>query len=48
MLSETKQPYAFPLVVQVGEGEPVAVDLPLDQVALDRLAALVQRVCLDA
>ncbi|WP_097182581.1 hypothetical protein [Blastococcus haudaquaticus] len=45
VLSETKKPYVFPLGVQVGEADPVPVDLPLDQAALDRLAALVQRVC---
>lgn len=48
VLSETKKPYVFPVSVQVGEDDPVAVDLPLDQEALDRLVALVQRVCLDA
>jgi len=45
VLSETKKPYVFPLVVRVGDAEPVPVDLPFDQAALDRLAALVQRVC---
>jgi hypothetical protein len=45
VLSETKQPYLFPLHVVVGDGEPVPVDLPLDVVARDQLAALVQRVC---
>lgn len=45
VLSETKKPYVFPLTVQVGDHEPVAMDLPLDQAARDRLAALVQRVC---
>ena len=45
VLSETKKPYVFPLSVQVGDADPVPVDLPLDQAALDRLAALVQRVC---
>lgn len=48
VLSESKKPYVFPLTVQVGGDAPVPVDLPLDQAALDRLAALVQRVCLDA
>jgi hypothetical protein len=47
VLSETKKPYVFPLTVRVGGGDPVPVDLPLDQAALDRLAALVQRVCAD-
>jgi len=45
VLSETKKPYVFPLTVQVGDDDPVAMDLPLDQAARDRLAALVQRVC---
>jgi len=45
VLSETKKPYVFPLTVEVGEGEPVPVDLPLDDAARARLAALVQRVC---
>ena len=45
VLSETKKPYVFPLTVQVGDDDPVAVDLPVDHAALDRLAALVQRVC---
>jgi hypothetical protein len=45
VLSETKKPYVFPVTVQVGEDEPVAVDLPLDQGARDLLAVLVQRVC---
>jgi hypothetical protein len=45
VLSETKKPFVFPLTIQVGDGAPVAMDLPLDQAARDRLAALVQRVC---
>jgi hypothetical protein len=45
VLSETKKPYVFPLTVQVGDDDPVAMDLPLDQATRDRLAALVQRVC---
>jgi hypothetical protein len=45
VLSETKKPYVFPLVVQVGDGDAAAMDLPLDQAAKDRLAGLVQRVC---
>lgn len=45
VLSETKKPYVFPLTVEVGDAEPVPVDLPLDDAARDRLAALVQRVC---
>ena len=45
VLAETKKPYVFPLFVAVGDADPVAVDLPLDQASRDRLAALVQRVC---
>ncbi|WP_116450875.1 hypothetical protein [Blastococcus litoris] len=45
VLSETKKPYVFPLTVQVGDDEPVNMDLRLDQAAKDGLAALVQRVC---
>jgi hypothetical protein len=45
VLSETKKPFVFPLAVQVGGDDPVTMDLPLDQAARDRLAALVQRVC---
>ena len=45
VLSETKKPYVFPLTVEVGDADPVPVDLPLDEAARGRLAALVQRVC---
>ena len=45
VLSETKKPFVFPLTVQVGDDDPVAMDLPLDQATRDRLAALVRRVC---
>lgn len=45
VLAETKKPYVFPLVVKVGDGDEVPVDLPLDQAAKDKLAALVDRVC---
>ncbi|MFD2089980.1 hypothetical protein [Blastococcus deserti] len=45
VLAETKKPYVFPLTVEVEDVDPVSVDLPLDQGARDRLAALVQRVC---
>jgi hypothetical protein len=45
VLSETKKPYVFPLTVEVEGADPVPVDLPLDDAARDRLAALVQRVC---
>ncbi len=34
-----------PADVEVGDADPVPVDLPLDDAARDRLAALVQRVC---
>jgi len=45
VLSETKKPYVFPLAVEVAGADPVPVDLPLDEAARGRLAALVQRVC---
>jgi hypothetical protein len=45
VLSETKKPYVFPLTVEVAGAGPVPVDLPLDDAARGRLAALVQRVC---
>jgi hypothetical protein len=45
VLSETKKPYVFPLTVEVAGADPVPVDLPLDETARGRLAALVQRVC---
>src|SRR4051794_8760595 len=45
VLAETKKPYVFVLDVTVGDGEPVPVDLPLDQDDKDALAAMVQRVC---
>ncbi len=45
VLSETKKPYVFPLTVEVEGADPVPIDLPLDDAARDRLAALVQRVC---
>ena len=45
VLAETKKPYVFPVVVTVGQGEEVPVDLPLDAAARDLLAALVDRVC---
>ena len=45
VLSETKQPYVFPLAVTVGDGEEVSLDLPLDDAVRELLAALVQRVC---
>jgi hypothetical protein len=45
VLAETKKPYVFPLVVRIGDGDEVPVDLPLDQAAKDQLGALVDRVC---
>lgn len=48
VLAETKKPYVFPLAVTVGDDETVSVDLPLDEAARSRLAALVQRVCTPA
>lgn len=45
VLAETKKPYVFPLSVQVADADPVPMDLPLDDAARDRLAALVQRAC---
>ena len=45
VLAETKQPYVFPLAMQIADGDEVAVDLPLDAGAKDQLAALVDRVC---
>jgi hypothetical protein len=45
VLAETKKPYVFPLTVEVGNRGPVPVDLPLEEPARERLAALVQRVC---
>jgi hypothetical protein len=48
VLSETKKPFVFPLSVTVGDGDEVAVNLPLDQASRDQLTALVQRVCVPA
>lgn len=45
VLAETKKPYLFLLGVTVGDGDEVAVELPLDQTDKDALAAMVQRVC---
>jgi hypothetical protein len=45
-LAETKKPYVFPLEVTVGNGEPVVMDLPVDEALQQRLEALVDRVCL--
>jgi hypothetical protein len=45
VLSETKKPFVFPVAVRVADGDDVSLDLPLDEAARSRLAALVQRVC---
>lgn len=45
VLSETKQPFRFPMLVVVGDDEPVPMDLPLSDADRDLLAALVERVC---
>ena len=45
-LAETKKPYVFPLQVTVGAGEPVILDLPVDDELRSRLEGLVDRVCL--
>ncbi|NIH67351.1 hypothetical protein [Modestobacter marinus] len=45
MLAETKQPFVFPLRLTVGEGEEVAVDLPLEEAQEAQLQELLGRVC---
>ena len=46
VLAEVKQPFVFALSVVVGEGgEPVPVDLPVDDAHRAALRALVDRVC---
>jgi hypothetical protein len=45
VLSEIKQPYRFPMLVVVGDDEPVPMDLPLNPADRDLLAGLVKRVC---
>ncbi len=45
VLADVKQPYLFPLGVQVGDAEEVVVDLPMAQETRDLLADLVERVC---
>jgi hypothetical protein len=45
-LAETKKPYVFPLEVTVGDGEPVIMDLPVDDALRAGLERLVDRVCL--
>jgi len=44
-LAETKKPFVFPVVVAVGDGEQVPVDLPLDDAQRAQLSALLDRVC---
>jgi hypothetical protein len=45
VLAETKQPFLFPLTVEVGDGEPVTTDLPVTDDLRTQLQALVQRTC---
>ena len=45
VLAESKQPFRFPLAVEVAGGEEVVVDLPLTDAARSRLQDLVDRVC---
>ncbi|MCV2490318.1 hypothetical protein OF117_13190 [Geodermatophilus sp. YIM 151500] len=45
VLAETKQPFRFPVGVEVGEREPVVVDLPLDEPARAQLTEMVDRIC---
>ncbi|TWH74540.1 hypothetical protein JD78_03081 [Modestobacter roseus] len=45
VLAETKQPFVFPLRVQIGAAEEVAVDLPLDDGQRRQLQELLGRVC---
>jgi hypothetical protein len=45
VLAETKQPFLFPMTVQVGEEQPVDAELPVPDDVRAQLAALVQRVC---
>lgn len=44
-LAETKQPFVFPLLVTVGDGADVAVDLPLDEAQKVLLQEFLGRVC---
>ncbi|MGY1740802.1 MULTISPECIES: hypothetical protein [unclassified Blastococcus] len=44
-LAETKQPYLMPLEVVVDGGEPVSLDLPLDEAQRGQLRDLTDRVC---
>jgi hypothetical protein len=45
VLAETKQPFLFPLTVQLGDDDPVVVDLAIPADVKEQLQALVQRVC---
>ncbi len=45
VLAETKQPFVFPLSVVVGDAEPVAVPLPVDEAQQALLWDLLDRVC---
>ncbi len=45
VLAETKQPFLFPITVQVGDAEPVSTDLSIPDDVRAQLQALVQRVC---
>jgi hypothetical protein len=45
VLAETKQPYLFPMTVQVGDAPPVDVELPVPDDLRTQLQELVQRVC---
>lgn len=45
VLAETKQPFAFPLRLAVGDGDEVAVDLPVDEAQAAQLQELLGRVC---
>ena len=45
VLAESKQPFRFPLTVEVAGGQGVVVDLPLADEARSQLQDLVDRVC---
>jgi hypothetical protein len=45
VLAETKQPFRFPVTVQVGEATPVTVDLPIPDDVRAQLQEMVQRIC---
>jgi hypothetical protein len=44
-LAETKQPFLFPMIVTVGDGDDVAVPLPLDDAQRVALQEFLGRVC---